>query len=144
MRIWSVHAKYLDTKGLLAVWRESLLAKKVLEGNTKGYKNHPQLNRFRAVNHPLDAINHYLSEIYKEAQARKYCFDKTKITDGFQPVSLHVTKGQLQYEMAHLLRKLAVRDLERFRQYQHIQIIEPVPLFEIVEGDVEPWEVQTV
>jgi hypothetical protein len=30
MRIWSLHPKYLDSKGLVALWRESLLAKNVL------------------------------------------------------------------------------------------------------------------
>jgi hypothetical protein len=47
MRLWSLHPKYLDRAGLLAVWREGLLAQQVLMGNTKGYKNHPQLNRFK-------------------------------------------------------------------------------------------------
>ncbi len=47
MRLWSLHPKYLDRQGLLAVWREGLLAQKVLQGKTKGYKNHPQLKRFQ-------------------------------------------------------------------------------------------------
>lgn len=64
MRLWSIHPKYLDTKGLLAVWREGLLAKKVLEGKTKGYKNHPQLNRFKKLADPLAAINAYLYQIF--------------------------------------------------------------------------------
>ena len=55
MRIWSLHPRYLDAKGLVAVWRETLLAKHVLEGKTKGYKNHPQLNRFREVKN-IDTI----------------------------------------------------------------------------------------
>jgi len=62
MRIWSVHPKYLDAKGIVALWRETLLAKNVLEGNTKGYKNHPQLTRFKAIEKPLEAINQYLAE----------------------------------------------------------------------------------
>jgi hypothetical protein len=33
MRLWSLHPRYLDAKGLQAVWREGLLAKKVLQGN---------------------------------------------------------------------------------------------------------------
>jgi len=44
MRIWSLHPKYLDSKGMVALWREALLAKQVLLNKTKGYKNHPQLN----------------------------------------------------------------------------------------------------
>jgi len=46
MRIWSLHPKYLDAKGLVALWRDALLARHVLQGKTTGYKNHPQLNRF--------------------------------------------------------------------------------------------------
>jgi hypothetical protein len=79
MRLWSIHPKYLDTKGLVAVWRESLLARKVLEGKTKGYKHHPQLNRFIDSNNALETINQYLYEIYKESVIRKYNFDKTRI-----------------------------------------------------------------
>lgn len=49
MRIWSLHPQYLDRQGLTAGWREGLLAQKVLTGTTKGYRNHPQLRRFRAA-----------------------------------------------------------------------------------------------
>ncbi|GIW62281.1 MAG: hypothetical protein KatS3mg090_0107 [Patescibacteria group bacterium] len=78
MRLWTIHPKYLDSKGLVALWREGLLAKKVLEGKTKGYKNHPQLNRFKTHKKPLEAINSYLFNIYKEAKKRGYNFDKKK------------------------------------------------------------------
>lgn len=37
MRIWSLHPSYLDAKGLVALWRETLLAQKVLLGATVGY-----------------------------------------------------------------------------------------------------------
>jgi len=66
MRIWSIHPKYLDTKGLVALWRENLLAKNVLEHNTRGYKNHPQLIRSKNSGTPLQAINHYLAAVYQE------------------------------------------------------------------------------
>ena len=49
MRLWTLHPKYLDRQGLVAVWREGLLAQAVLHSNTKGYKNHPQLDRFRNI-----------------------------------------------------------------------------------------------
>ena len=68
MRIWSLHPKYLDTKGLVALWRETLLAKQVLQNKTKGYRNHPQLNRFKNHSEPLEAINYYLSIVFKEAE----------------------------------------------------------------------------
>jgi hypothetical protein len=34
MRLWSLHPKHLDRQGLLAVWREGLLAQEVLRGET--------------------------------------------------------------------------------------------------------------
>jgi hypothetical protein len=57
MRLWSLHLKYLDRIGLIACWREGLLAKAVLEGKTKGYTHHPQLIRFQTSPHPLHTIN---------------------------------------------------------------------------------------
>ena len=36
MRLWSLHPRYLDAKGLVALWREGLLAQAVLKGQTKG------------------------------------------------------------------------------------------------------------
>ena len=74
MRIWSLHPKYLDAKGLVALWRETLLAKNVLEGKTKGYKNHPQLDRFKTAQEPINAINFYLKAVWLEAVARNYSF----------------------------------------------------------------------
>lgn len=140
MRIWSIHPKYLDTKGLVAVWRESLLAKKVLEGNTRGYKNHPQLIRFKQMENPLHAINHYLAEIHKEAKCRNYRFDRDKIGN-FQPVKMSVTNGQLAYERKHLLKKLEIRNLVRFEQLRQTEIIEPVSFFEVTDGEIEEWEI---
>jgi|GEM_PF-1605875 len=118
MRLWSLHPHYLDVKGLLAVWREGLLARHVLAGKTVGYRNHPQLRRFREAASPLDAIDCYLAEILREAERRNYSFDREKIGRNFTPVTLPVAAGQLAYERDHLLRKLAVRDPEgrRFRR----------------------------
>src|SRR5689334_16098762 len=106
MRIWSIHPKYLDTKGLVALWRETLLAKHVLEGKTKGYKNHPQLNRFKQLKEPLNSINYYLSVIHDEACNRQYSFDKDKVNWNFKKSKLQVTTGQMNYEAKHLLQKL--------------------------------------
>lgn len=38
MRLWTLHPKYLDPKGLVALWRETLLAQRVLAGRTRGYR----------------------------------------------------------------------------------------------------------
>ncbi len=141
MRIWSLHPKYLDTKGLVALWRETLLAKHVLEGLTKGYKNHPQLNRFKACPQPADAIHHYLSFVFDEATARGYNFSADKFDRKRKTGKLRVTEGQLDYETAHLLRKLKTRDPALFRKLKAAGRLEPHPLFRVVKGDVEDWEV---
>src|SRR5580765_3188700 len=112
MRIWSLHPKYLDTKGLVALWRETLLAKHVLEGKTRGYKNHPQLARFKKSKKPLETINQYLAGVFVEASSRNYNFDKTKIDWNFKSAKLKVTSGQVDYEIKHLLNKLSQRDLK--------------------------------
>jgi hypothetical protein len=140
MRIWSIHPKYLDSKGLVALWRETLLAKNVLENKTKGYKNHPQLNRFREAKYPLDCINQYLAEIYNEATARNYSFDKSKVKQNFKTSTLTVTGGQIDFEIEHLKRKLKLRDRKKLKEIIAAEQIEPHPLFTIVPGETEPWE----
>src|SRR6187431_3062007 len=112
MRIWSLHPKHLDAKGLVALWRESLLAKHVLEGKTKGYKNHPQLIRFMNQKQPLEAINRYLMIIFKEASSRGYNFNQNKFTVYPSKIKINVTNGQLNYEIEHLQAKLRKRDLK--------------------------------
>lgn len=141
MRLWSIHSKYLDTKGLVALWREALLAKHVLEGKTKGYKNHPQLNRFKKTKYPVDAINHYLSEVYYEAKARGYNFTKDKIDWTFKKIKLKVTIGQLEYELAHLKKKLKVRDPKKLKEIKALKSITTHPLFKTIEGKIEDWEI---
>ena len=79
VRLWTFHPKYLDARGLVALWREGLLARAVLKRQTKGYRHHPQLARFRAHPSPIAAINAYLRMVLVEAEARGYAFDRTKI-----------------------------------------------------------------
>src|ERR1700722_18812874 len=127
MRIWSLHPKYLDAAGLVALWRETLLAKHVLEGKTKGYKNHPQLERFKICNSPLNAINLYLAAVYEEAMKRDYDFNKSKFAVVKESIKLNVTSGQLEYEFEHLLKKLNKRDSPRYTKLKVIKSIEPHP-----------------
>lgn len=141
MRIWSIHPKYLDTKGLVALWRETLLAKHVLEGKTKGYRNHPQLNRFKQADKPIDSINQYLATVYNEALTRNYKFDKEKIDWNFEPSVMCVTTGQIKYEIAHLLSKLKIRDKDKFERLTNLEKIDQHPIFKIVKGDIEDWEI---
>jgi len=141
MRIWSVHPKYLDAKGIVALWRETLLAKNVLEGNTKGYKNHPQLTRFKAIEKPLEAINQYLAEVWNEATRRGYNFDRNKIDFDFKKIKIEVTIGQMQYEFNHLLKKLEQRDPERYKQFEKLKMVDCAEIFEVKEGEIEKWEI---
>lgn len=141
MRIWSLHPKYLDSKGLVALWREVLLAKKVLEGNTKGYINHPQLNRFKKVQSPLDAIHQYLFEVHKEALKRNYKFDNSKFSDSFKKTKIAVTSGQVEYEAKHLAEKLKNRDTEKYHYFQKTNSIDVHPIFKVIEGGIEDWEI---
>ena len=140
MRIWSIHPQYLDAKGLVALWRETLLAKNVLEGKTKGYLHHPQLDRFRSLNAPAEGIHQYLSLIYEESLVRGYCFDKTKFNLAFTPCKLYVRKGQMEYERIHLLTKLKVRDRKKFLALRNLENFKPHPMFRVVRGGIEAWE----
>lgn len=140
MRLWSLDLMYLDAKGLVALWREALLAKKVLEGRTKGYVNHPQLSRFRLAEKPLDAINAYLKYVHEEAERRGYQFNSKKFEEVRKVKPIKVTSGQLKYEFKHLLQKLMVRDEERYKQLRKIKEIKTHPLFQEIKGEVEEWE----
>ncbi|GIW71184.1 MAG: pyrimidine dimer DNA glycosylase /DNA-(apurinic or apyrimidinic site) lyase [Planctomycetota bacterium] len=141
MRLWSIHPKYLDSKGLVALWREGLLAKAVLEGKTEGYRAHPQLHRFREQESPVAAINAYLHAVLEEARLRSFRFDETKLSPAVEVGPIAVSVGQLRYEWGHLLAKLKQRDPVRFRDLCRTQDPDPHPLMTIVPGTVEPWEV---
>ncbi|HET7175569.1 MAG TPA: pyrimidine dimer DNA glycosylase/endonuclease V [Gammaproteobacteria bacterium] len=142
MRLWSLHPQYLDAKGLVALWREALLAQAVLAGKTKGYKHHPQLDRFKASRHPRAAIATYLREVHAEALRRGYSFDSKKIGRGkIRTKALKVTRGQLEYEWRHLRKKLKVRDPMRHKESAGIAIPKPHPLFKTVTGSIADWEV---
>ncbi|MFC1654807.1 pyrimidine dimer DNA glycosylase/endonuclease V [Myxococcota bacterium] len=140
MRLWTLHPRYLDTKGLLALWREALLAQAVLLGNTRGYTRHPQLERFRQEQDPLAAIGAYLSEVHAEGCRRGYCFDASKIISHGDKVRISVTQGQLSFEWDHLLDKLVFRDPVRFGMFRKVGEPDLHPVFSLTEGHKEPWE----
>ena len=141
MRLWSLHPRYLDGKGLVALWREGLLAKAVLEGKTRGYVHHPQLARFRAQPDPVGAINAYLQFVLAESRVRNYRFDNSKLLPVKNYALIPVTTGQLDYEWEHLLAKLKARDIERYRSLCSVTKIDPHPLMRVVPGPIEPWKV---
>ena len=140
MRLWTLHPKYLDSKGLVALWREGLLAKKVLEGQTRGYRNHPQLVRFRQQTNPLASLCQYLHAVLDEANRRGYHFDAGKLPPLTPATLIEETRGQHAYEWQHLLNKLKLRDPERFEQCQQLDSPQPHPLFRLIDGPVRDWE----
>ena len=140
MRLWSIHPKYLDCRGILGLWREALLAKKALEGRTKKYQNHPQLKRFKEQKNPLIYINTYLYSVWKEANKRCYKFDKRKIGKFLTKKKIKVAKGQIDYEFKHLKKKLKIRDKERYKELMKIKKPLANPLFIVKKGPIEDWE----
>jgi hypothetical protein len=123
MRLWTFHPKYLDSRGLVALWREGLLAQAVLRGETQGYVNHPQLTRFRNTASPVQSIAAYLGEIRAEAKRRDYRFDKEKIIGPGSKHTINTTQGQI------------------LKTLESIPHPAPHPLFHIIPGPVEEWEV---
>jgi len=145
MRLWSIHPKYLDTKGLGALWREALLAQAVLLNRTKGWKNHPQLERFKRHINPVSAIGFYLSRIHDEASFRRYNYDSSKIQRPVQEMDpIEITDGQLNYEMFILMERLERRAPEKYTELQKLRGAwnhpEPHPKFNVIEGEVASWE----
>ncbi|MBF0495995.1 MAG: DNA lyase [Deltaproteobacteria bacterium] len=140
MRLWTLHPEYLDPAGLVALWREALLAQKVLLGATRGYLHHPQLVRFREQPHPVATICTYLQGIFQESLGRGYRFDASKIGPDRIDYLLDETEGQVLYEWAHLKSKLETRAPNRFAQMQSIKMPAVNPMFRIVPGSMREWE----
>jgi hypothetical protein len=141
--LWTIHPRYLDAKGLVAAWREALLAQKVLAGATRGYRHHPQLKRFQAHANPRAAIAMFLRGLADEAQLRGYQFDTTKIARHTGVARIAETRGQLLYEWRHLKLKLRVRAPEVAKKFRGIAAPEPHPIFRIVASQVREWEKTT-
>jgi len=140
MRLWSLHPRYLDRQGLLALWREALLAQQVLLGATRGYRLHPQLNRFRNAPDPIAVIAAYLRGVQEEAGHRGYRFDASRIVAGRNPLPLEVGTGQLRFEWHYLLRKLQSRDPARAAELAGDETPLPHPVFRVVKGSIAEWE----
>lgn len=142
MRLWTLHPQYLDAKGLVAAWREALLAQRVLSGATTGYRQHPQLQRFKRAPDPAVAITAFLHGIFEEATRRGYRFDQSKIVAPVSAAQLEATSGQLRYEWEHLLAKLQSRAPIKYQEVAVVVEPSPHPLFMIVDGPVEAWEIR--
>jgi len=140
MRLWSLHPKYLDPAGLVALWRETLLARAVLSGATRGYHHHPQLQRFKATRDPVATVDRYLAAVYDEACARGYSFDATKFIRRRKSTPIAVTDGQVAFELAHLKRKLRLRHPSRYRDLLKVTAPSAHPIFRVGAGDIADWE----
>jgi len=140
MRLWTLHPKYLDPQGLVALWREALLARAVLRGLTRGYRHPPQLLRFQSHAAPRSAINAYLQGVWREAGARGYAFDRTKAGPLRATAHIASTTGQLAYEWEHLMRKLRARNPALYRRWRGEGSPQAHPLFVVRRGAIEPWE----
>lgn len=140
MRIWTLHPQHLDRQGLLALWREGLLAQAVLLGKTRGYRHHPQLARFRKQQDPVAAMATYLAAVRREAVRRGYEFDANKINKRRSQSRITETSGQLLYEWQHLKKKLDLRGTSVPSKVAKFEEPRPHPLFRIIRGQVRNWE----
>lgn len=140
MRLWTLHPRYLDSRGLVALWRETLLAREVLRGRTAGYRHHPQLERFRATPAPLSAINAYLRGVYDESLRRGYSFDPAKLAPVRSRRAMRATSGQVAREWEHLMQKLRTRSPDEWRRWRGTADPQCHPMFRIAPGPVESWE----
>ena len=140
VRLWSLHPEHLDPRGLVALWREGLLAQAVLTGETGGYRHHPQLARFRAQPTPVSLIAEYLRAVHIESVRRGYRFDAARIAQDATSGGIDVAQGQIDFEWNHLMKKLEARapkwyalQLETAKPLAH-------PLFRVRPGGVAEWE----
>jgi hypothetical protein len=140
MRLWSLHPKYLDVKGLNGLWREGIMARNALLGIKKGYFNHPQLERFKKQENSVLFIDTYLLNVYNESITRNYNFNREKFGLNFTDSKIDVTDGQILYEFKHLKRKLKIRDIYKYDELNEIKFPDVNPVFKVVKGDIELWE----
>ena len=130
---------HLDSRGLVALWREALLAQAVLNADTKGYRHHPQLLRFRAQSSPISAIATYLRAVHAESVERGYRFDAGKIACAGAAGQINVPKGQIDFEWRHLAKKLESR-APGWLARQKEASPRAHPLFCVVPGGIADWE----
>lgn len=88
----------------------------------------------------MSAIAVFLHEIAEEAERRGYRFDIRKISGERRPFKIRETRGQLEYEWAHLRRKLRARSPAVARELRGVLRLKPHPLFRITRGKVRDWE----
>lgn len=135
MRLWSLHPRLLDVKGIVALWREGLLARAVLTGAARGYRHHPQLQRFKAAkSHAVERLDTYLHVICDEADRRGYKFARAKLGVRTDLECIEVSEGQLAFEFTRLRDKVMTRTGVMITEVRHH------PMFVVVPGPKEDWE----
>lgn len=142
MLLWSLHPKYLDTKGLGAAWFEGLIARSTLTGKTEGWKHHPQLLRFKNQPDPVAAIDSYLEPVYREGIRRGFRYNPELFNPAAPPVRMAVSRTQLEAEYGRLLEKLKRRNPEKYDAIKDLKQVEPHPMFDVLPS-VMPQSVKT-
>jgi hypothetical protein len=145
VRLWSIHPKYLDAKGLVACWKEALEAQDYIWGDRKGgrHENHPALNRFHWHQNPKHAISGYLAAILEEAAERGFNYNASLIRYPLGRCQrIYVSTAQLSFERQHLKKKLEERNqTEKLNQLLHKGLPAQHPLFlRLYEPVSFPWE----
>jgi len=147
MRLWTLHPRYLDSRGLVSLWREALLAQAALAGKAGSFGSHPQLARFRQARSAKDAIRSYLLAIHAESLRRGFRFTLERIDGSGEQGArdagvLVVTRGQLDYEWEQLRDRLRKRSPAALLKTSEPFCPDPHPLFQVVRGPVAAWEVR--
>ena len=142
MRLWTLHPKYLDAKGLVAAWREALLAQAVLRDRNDWLPKPSSTD-------PVPPLTLTGSK-YRVLSSRAACRGKPawvsvrprkdRLPRGGRS-RLKATLGQLGYEWKHLRAKLAIRDKAWLASLGRVARPDAHPTFRVVPGDVEDWEV---
>ena len=140
MRLWS-----LSTRQRLIEWVFSRYGAKVC------LRRKCSWDKRRAIDFILNLIGFasenwtatigaYLWAVLDEARSRGYNFDASRIATERLPISISVTRGQLDFERQRLMKKLRTRDQDRFR-ILGAAVARPHPILRVVAGGLEPWEV---
>lgn len=130
MCLWSIHPKYLDKLGLIALWREGLLAQKALSVPSTQYIRHSELERFKNNENPLKAIGSYLCYVAAEGAKRGYNFTHERIVyPNFDDYLIIINDDTLNLEVKNLKNKLKLRDKTKFKELTEMSKIESNPAF---------------
>lgn len=140
MRLWSIHPRYLDPAGLCGLWREALLAQRVVEGRTLAYRRHPQVCRLLQEDDPPGAMHAYLQGVWEEGDSRGYCLDRARITPCTSSAPMAAPQGQLEYELVLLALKLRLRNPAFLDALPRVEEVEPHPSIRPVPGGAAWWE----